>query len=161
MTRKQQGFTLIELMIVIAIIGILAAIAIPAYQNYTVRAKVTEGLNLASAAQLAVAETYQSNGAFPTGGNVSYGLPLAASIQGKYVYSVTAAANTGIITILFNPSGLGGSPSANGGILTMTPITGSGAMAWVCGNTTVTADGKTVTGAGTTMPGKYLPANCR
>ena len=160
MTRKQQGFTLIELMIVIAIIGILAAIAIPAYQNYTVRAKVTEGLNLASAAQLAVAETYQSNGAFPTGGNVSYGLPLPASIQGKYVDSV-AADSKGVITITFKGSGLGGSPSANGKILTMTPITGSGAMAWVCGNTTVTADGKTVTGAGTDMPGKYLPANCR
>ncbi|HQU14876.1 MAG TPA: prepilin-type N-terminal cleavage/methylation domain-containing protein, partial [Gammaproteobacteria bacterium] len=66
MKRTQQGFTLIELMIVVAIIGILAAIAIPAYQDYTVRAKVTEGLNLADAAKTAVAETFQSDGHMPT-----------------------------------------------------------------------------------------------
>ena len=72
--KLQKGFTLIELMIVVAIIGILAAIAIPAYQDYTVRAKVSEGLNLAGAAKLAVSETYDSNGAFVSS-NLSYGLP--------------------------------------------------------------------------------------
>ncbi len=83
--KQQKGFTLIELMIVIAIIGILAAIAIPAYQDYTVRSKVSEGLNLAGAAKLAVSETYDTKGYFPATTNTSYGLPRAASIAGNYV----------------------------------------------------------------------------
>ena len=87
--KQQHGFTLIELMIVVAIIGILAAIAIPAYQDYTVRAKVSEGLNLAGAAKLAVAETYDSKGQMPTGGNASFGLPGAESISSQYVSSIS------------------------------------------------------------------------
>jgi prepilin-type N-terminal cleavage/methylation domain-containing protein len=82
--KQQHGFTLIELMIVIAIIGILAAIAIPAYQDYTIRSKVSEGLNMAGAAKLAVAETFDSSGKFPSVDNVSYGLPAARSITGTY-----------------------------------------------------------------------------
>ena len=78
--KLQKGFTLIELMIVIAIIGILAAIAIPAYQDYTIRSKVSEGLNMAGAAKLAVAETFDSQGVFMSD-NGSYGLPGAASIS--------------------------------------------------------------------------------
>ena len=78
--KLQKGFTLIELMIVIAIIGILAAIAIPAYQDYTIRSKVSEGLNMAGAAKLAVAETFDSQGTFMTS-NSDYGLPAAASIS--------------------------------------------------------------------------------
>ncbi|GBE47136.1 fimbrial protein precursor [bacterium BMS3Bbin12] len=153
MTRKQQGFTLIELMIVIAIIGILAAIAIPAYQDYTIRAKVTEGLSLADGAQTAVAETYQSNGAFPASNlNASYGLSPKADITGKYVDNVAVAGGTGVISITFK-NNLGGSPSANGTILTFTPSTTNGAIAWACGY----APG----GSGTTVPSKYLPANCR
>ena len=147
--KQQKGFTLIELMIVIAIIGILAAIAIPAYQDYTIRSKVSEGLNLAGAAKLAVAETYDSKGGMPSAGNISYGLPTAASIAGNYVASVAAAATTGVITITYNTN-VGGNPSANGKIIVLTPDTSSiGAMGWTCG------------GGATDMPNKYLPATCR
>jgi type IV pilus assembly protein PilA len=98
MKKIQRGFTLIELMIVVAIIGILAAIAIPAYQDYTIRAQVTEGLNLAAAAKAAVAETFAQRGTWPVA-NVNAGLSAAASITGKYVTSVTVA--TGGITIAY------------------------------------------------------------
>ena len=145
--KQQKGFTLIELMIVIAIIGILAAIAIPAYQDYTIRSKVSEGLNLAGAAKLAVAETYDSNGGFPTtAGNVSYGLPQAGSIAGNYVASVSAAATTGVVTITYNPTGVG--VGADGATILLTPNTSSpGAMGWDC--------------TGGTMPNKFRPATCR
>ncbi len=159
MMRKQQGFTLIELMIVIAIIGILAAIAIPAYQDYTIRAKVTEGLNLSDGAKTAVAETFQSNGAFPIGTNVSYGLPLPTSIAGKYVASVTVAATTGVISVLFK-NNLGGSPTANAKTLTLTPSTTTGSIAWACGYAPAPVTGGNK-GTGTSVPAKYLPANCR
>ena len=95
--RKQQGFTLIELMIVVAIIGILAAIAIPAYQDYTIRAQVSEGLNLAAGAKAAVTEYYQDQGVFP-GDNVTAGIEDAANIEGKYVSQVEVGAN-GVITV--------------------------------------------------------------
>jgi type IV pilus assembly protein PilA len=160
MMRKQQGFTLIELMIVIAIIGILAAIAIPAYQDYTVRAKVTEGINLADAAKTAVAETYQSNGNLPATGNASYGLPKDTSIAGKYVTKVDVTA-TGGIQVTFG-STLGGSPTANGTLLFFRPITQNGAVAWVCGYSSVKIGSTTYKTIGTnTVPSKYLPANCR
>ena len=147
--KLQKGFTLIELMIVIAIIGILAAIAIPAYQDYTSRSKVSEGLNMSGAAKLAVSETYDSNGVFPSVDNLSYGLPSAGSIAGTYVTSITAAATTGIIDILYGDN-IGGSPTANGMNIRLTPSTNQGAMKWICGGT-----------AATTMPAKYLPASCR
>ncbi len=162
MNKLQRGFTLIELMIVVAIIGILAAIAIPAYQDYVVRAKITEGLSLADAAQTAVAETYQSNGQMPGTGNVSYGLATAASITGQYVASVAVAPTTGVITITYQANGLGGSPTANGTALTLVPVTGVAGVSWECGYATIKANGKTQgPSGGTTVPSKYLPANCR
>lgn len=159
--RFEQGFTLIELMIVVAIIGILAAIAIPAYQDYTIRAKVTEAINLAAAAKTAVAETAISNGAFPAAtSNASYGLPVGASIAGKYVTSVVAAAGTGVISITLSAA-VGGTPTANNTVLTLTPALGAGSVVWACGNKTVSAGGASAVGAGTTTPTKYLPAECR
>ena len=150
--KLQKGFTLIELMIVIAIIGILAAIAIPAYQDYTVRAKVSEGLNLAGAAKLAVSETYDSTGAFPTS-QAQAGLPAAASITGNYVSSVAVAATTGVITIGYKAAGLGGNPTANSTNIDLIPNTNAGSVEWDCKFASGTSASQT--------PAKYRPANCR
>ena len=148
MKKVQQGFTLIELMIVVAIIGILAAVAIPAYQDYTIRAKVTEGLGLAGAAKTAVAETYSSKGTAPTS-NTSAGVAASASIIGNSVASVLIGPAAGLITITYK-SNLGGSPTANGLKVMLKPSFGAGGVTWDC--TSV---------AGTTMPAKYMPAQCR
>ncbi|MES1940565.1 fimbrial protein (precursor) [Salinisphaera sp. T5B8] len=145
--QKQQGFTLIELMIVVAIIGILAAIAIPQYQNYTTRAKASEGLTLASSAKTAVAETYQTDGAYPTS-NAEAGLP--GTISGEYVSSVVVG-NGGVITVTFNST----DSALNGKTLTLTPstTTGSGSAATATGSISWVCDG--------TLDNQYKPANCR
>jgi type IV pilus assembly protein PilA len=141
--KKQQGFTLIELMIVIAIIGILAAIAIPAYQDYTVRSKISEGLNMAGAAKLAVTETFDSQGIMPVTNGES-GLPSPISITGTYVSSIGVSTD-GLITIHYNGS-VGGKPTANNTTMTLTPTSTEGSMMWECRGT---------------MADKYKPANCR
>ena len=144
--KKMQGFTLIELMIVIAILGILMAIAIPAYQDYAVRAKASEGINLASAAKLAVAETYSSTGFFPPN-NDSAGLPVAASINGKYVTSV-GTTTRGRVDITYS----GAEPKlTNAMVLSLSAYTAAGSVKWKC-KTGVT---------GTAVPTKYLPSECR
>jgi len=164
MKSVQKGFTLIELMIVVAIIGILAAIAIPAYSDYTIRAQVTEGLNLASSAKSAVSETYGSNGTWP-GTNSAAGLDASGNIKGKYVTGVGVGTG-GTITITY-----GGQANAkiNADTLTMTPYTSlNGDVAWVCGNKGTTgtsgltlASGATAPTTGGSLESKYRPANCR
>ena len=143
--KKQQGFTLIELMIVVAIIGILAAIAIPAYQDYTIRAQVSEGLNLSAGAKAAISEFTMDSGNFPTG-NVSAGLSLPAEILGKYVTGVTVGATLGTITVAFANTG-DAHVLLNPGTLILTPNTNAGSVDWVC--------------SGASILPKHLPAACR
>jgi type IV pilus assembly protein PilA len=169
--KMQQGFTLIELMIVVAIIGILAAIAIPAYQDYTIRAKVTEGLNLADSAKTAVAESFQSGG--------TTGLAAAAASwntsfsRTKYVTGITVGTTDGVIVISYDGSNTGIPQLGTGNILNLTPFiqgsllsaagTLSGNIDWACtslGNTTATAQSMTGASLGT-IATKYVPTNCK
>ena len=142
MRKQTAGFTLIELMIVVAIIGILAAIAIPAYQDYTIRAQVSEGLTLASGAKVAIVEFYQDNGNWPAD-NDAAGLSSPASITGKYTDRLTI--NGAQITVVF-----GGQANANlvgSGDLIMTATALASTVEWTCSDSTI--------------PGKWLPAICR
>ncbi|MEB3767268.1 pilin [Acinetobacter sp. MD2] len=173
MKKVQQGFTLIELMIVVAIIGILAAIAIPAYQNYTVRAKVTELLSAGATAKTAVAEGYQSNGM--TGVTAAATQLSGESVSSKYVSSVSIASTTGIITItsatVANKSTSGLPEDASNQTLVLTPFIGSTALAsatvggtidWVCSSASnATAKGRFATAGTGSMPAKYVPAECK
>ncbi|NNF40856.1 MAG: prepilin-type N-terminal cleavage/methylation domain-containing protein [Woeseiaceae bacterium] len=139
--KKQQGFTLIELMIVVAIIGILAAIAIPAYQDYTIRAQVSEGLNLSGGAKAAVTEFTMDTGDFPDN-NADAGLSAATDIKGKYTTKVTVGTN-GVVTATFGNSAHKLIATKT---LTLTPGTNAGSVEWVCTSA---------------LDDKHLPAACR
>ena len=139
----QKGFTLIELMIVVAIIGILAAVALPAYQDYTARAQVSEAFSLASGQKGAVAEYYSNQGVMPTT-NASAGIPTNTDIKGKYVKQVDIG-TSGIITATMQASGVG--KDLENKTLILAPVVYNGSIDWNC--------------TGGTIVAKHRPAACR
>ena len=169
MKKLQQGFTLIELMIVVAIIGILAAIAIPAYQDYTIRAQVSEGLNLAAAAKAAVAESFLNTGEAPATRIIAGMSANAADTQGKYVTGVLIT--NGTITVTY---GNESNAQINAMILTLTPYeTVDLSVVWRCGTAPIPAGAPLPMGSSAAVAGgiavyiaptvlpKYTPSACR
>jgi type IV pilus assembly protein PilA len=167
MTKKiQQGFTLIELMIVVAIIGILAAIAIPAYQDYTIRSQVSEGLTLAAAAKASIAESFSNKGEAPADREAAGMTPTATDTSGKYVESVEVT--NGTITITY---GNEVNSVIDGQTLTLTPYESEDlSVVWRCGNADQPANTELLgtAGGGTAaayvapdLENKYMPSSCR
>jgi type IV pilus assembly protein PilA len=141
---RHRGFTLIELMIVVAIIAILAAIALPAYQDYLVRSQVSEGITLGTGARAAIWDFYSNKGRLPAN-NPSAGLPAPAGIVGKYVTSVTIT--NGIIAAAFGNSA---NVAISGKTVQLSPVTHIGSLEWHC-----------FAHGGGSIDSKYLPTSCR
>ncbi len=168
--KKQQGFTLIELMIVVAIIGILAAVAIPAYQNYTIRAQVSEGTSLVSGVETAFAETYANTG---TAYSLNSDIGIASSVQGTYVQSVSLSGPASI-TVTYGGSAVN-TAIAGSTIMMFAYKSPNGDITWVCNNGTSTVNTLKNVGllsialgtnaapaaTGTITNGAYLPTICR
>jgi type IV pilus assembly protein PilA len=141
--REQQGFTLIELMIVVAIIGIIASVAIPLYTNYSIRTQVSEGIHLSSGAKSAVAEYFQNYGVFATT-NGSAGLEAGANIVGNYVTQLQLSVG-GTIEVTY---GNRAHTNITGAVLSITPTSTQGSVTWDCAGDAL-------------LPNKYLPDACR
>lgn len=141
--KKQQGFTLIELMIVVAIIGILAAVALPAYQDYTARSQVSEAVTLSSGLKATISEIWADRGDLAIADSGNYGIPAATDVVGKYVAQV--AVLDGLITATMKSTGV--TNTIQGGTLQLSPITGPGPIIWTC--------------KVGTLDEKYVPSSCR
>ncbi|MEP1895292.1 MAG: pilin [Alloalcanivorax venustensis] len=146
MKQVQKGFTLIELMIVVAIIGILAAVAIPAYQDYTARAQVTEAMNLMGGLKTTVTEIYTTEGSFADADSGSSGIPAATDVTGDKVSQVSVT--DGLITATMQSSGV--AAEIAGLTVEMSPVTNAGSIDWVCKS-----------GSTGGVPAQYLPSECR
>ncbi|MGB3448966.1 MAG: pilin [Giesbergeria sp.] len=169
--HKPHGFTLIELMIVVAIIGILAAVALPAYQDYTVRAKMTEVMVAGTSVKAAVSEAFYAGGVDGiTGLATEYNARPAASKQSKFVGDAQIHTTQGIVTVTTAGAASGLPADARGMTLIFTPnVQGAlivpgvtGALDWACASTTnATATVRGLISGLGTLPAKYVPAECR
>jgi len=165
-SEGQNGFTLIELMIVVAIIGILAAIAIPAYQDYTIRAQVAEGINMAALAKTPITDAFLNDGEAPANRAAAGLTPNPTDTVGKYVASV--AINNGVLIIAF---GNEANAQISGLTLTLTPYeTGNLGVVWRCGSAPApvglnpmgsSGGGNAAVFVPPTLPPQYLPSSCR
>ena len=152
MKKVQQGFTLIELMIVIAIVGILAATALPAYNDYTKRAKMSEVLVVASKDKTSVSEYFLSAGAYPT--SAQSGINFNASAQSKYLTAIVYSTTPSVANITYTVA-IDENPATvdDNGTFVFQGLAGSDGISWICGGSQTDTQG--------TLAVKYLPANCR